>query len=1268
MKSKLSSRTLTALALFALLSCRSKGNEDKADAVQPVPNPLSSPVATGLGTTINGLPSNPSAASDLHLTIVGSQVLAYQYVLVHGESSCADVTYSALQEAAAPIDESLASDGPKTLCLIAVSKNEKGVEKASPFFYSWVKDSEAPAVAFMLPEGIGPRAQEGSTFDFSLRAIDQATPVLLPELSFSDGSHCLNANGNAFDASCPTYLKTEGDNSGIFHYAVNKSLFQANGAYQIQARVRDAASNEQTQGISVDFVWDTTPPGTVSSVTATAGAQQVSLGWTAVGSSHHYLVLRRDSSAVNINPSVLTDAAPGTHLGGGNFIACNTAQTSCVDSNLDAFTTYFYQVFALDAAGNPSNDGPRASALTQAKPGFLGLTRMYLSAPNKTISAEWQPFAPAGTSAATIAYDLFRADQPAEQDFSSPIATVVGSDTLSYTENSSSINLYYVARQRTDSDENNREIRLKMSPGTHHKLAANGRFSGQDPLAQAYLRSAWAVAFDPFGNVVFGGAPGTVDVVCQETSRAHYCKGRTIGKLYTIAGSDGADDGPDDSLASQTPMGEIFSIAFDSSGNMFLADANHARIRVVCYAPEVSGFCNGRSLGYVYHLAGTGSSAVDGVDDAVAKTTGIGLPYGIAVDNSGNVYVADNNYRKIRVICAQSDGPCSGRVVGNIYNLVGTGVAGDAADNTPALAANIGNTGSLALDRLGNVYFSDLTTPRIRAYCQNVTATQQFCAGKTAGNLYQLTGTGAAGDGGHNVLATAAQIATVNGIAVSQAGNVFIADNSAAGNRIRAICMNNSADASCLGRTVGNTYRVAGTGASTDGANNSLALAVSLGSPRGIASDSFGNFITADPTNRRIRLFCNQASAGSICDGKLPDYHYHLVGAGASSAGWNLNAMLTPMGLPQGLAEDSHGNIYTADATNFVIRVICYNTSFAGFCFNKTVGYTYIIAGVGATGNAADNSLAVASNIGVITGLEVDAQGNVFAADSTNRTIRLICGVQLGVCLNKSQGFMYRYIGTTTALDTPDNAVAVSSGLGIPADLSFDSDGNLWIADSQFFRIRLYCFQAVGTCAGKTAGNIYRMAGTGVTGNSADGVNFATAALGTLTSLDVDPWNNVVIGDSSNFFVRVLCTNGSGGYCQGKAGPTGKIYRALGTGVTGDALSGTAANTSAISAMNAVQTDFKGNIYLAETTNRRIRVLCVDNSATYCKGLNTGFSYRMLGSGVAGDASSNTAGNTARIDSPSRDSLLFTSQTKDLIYVGGGTPANHGVVRIFLGF
>ncbi len=1248
-------RSLISMAsLFLGFACGQKGKEDPANV---------SLLAAKGSLSFEGLPSNPSSESQLAIRLVGEKLRSYRYALIQNSTQCLDVEWSELRPATIPIEADLGTDGLKTLCVIAVVVQDKD-EETIPSSFTWVKDSAAPSVSFAAIGSLGPNSVLTESFTIQWAVHDDLSPMKEVKVSLQTAGQCLNEDLSAFDAPCPLPLNPSSLGNDNFSLAIPKNLMNNGQSYQLTVLASDKADNLSGADASIRFDWDASGPIASSSLNATASSQSVSLSWPSEASASSYLVLRRKSAQVSLDGNIPLPYRVGQVLKNEVVIACVTTGNSCTDTDLDPFTWYHYQLYSVDSAENLSSSGPRTFVQTEIQESFRGLTRAYLASPSRLLSFEWQKF----SQSAASGYEVFASSSTGSQDFNQPLALGTG-EALSYFDSSKSDNLFFIGKQRlTDGrlDKNREELRLRLATGIHHKLAAIGRFQGQDPLTQVFLGSAYAVAVDPYGNVVFGGNPGRINVLCKENLSAYYCKGRNLEKIYTFVGRDGSDDGNDEGLASSTATGEPYGLSFDSYGNLFIADVTNFRIRVVCYAPSAPGICNSKKLAYAYHVAGTGSS-VDGLDDSVAKTSGIGSPYGVASDNKGNIYVADNTFRKIRVICVDLNSPnCSGKVAGNSYSLIGTGIAGDALDGIAPLATNLGNIGALALDSRGNIYFSDLTYFRLRAYCLDVTGTGHFCAGKTSGLVYRVSGTGVTGDGADNTLATSSSLGSVNGIVAGNKGNIYLTVNSATGNRLRVLCYNTTDDELCIGKTIGKSYRISGLGTSTDGANNVLGAAVAIGSPRGLAMDRKGNLVFADPTNRRIRLHCILSEA--LCDGRVPDYHYHLAGVGSSSLGWNFNAFLTPIGLPQGLAEDAYGNIYFADATNFVARVLCYDVTHAGFCFRKQAGTSYVIAGNGVTGNAADNTLALANSIGVITGVEVDSAGNALLADSTNRTIRLVCGTNTDLCAGKVIGSVYRFIGNTTAVDTTDNAVAVSSGLGVPSDISTDNDGNLWIADSQYFRVRLYCRNTSGSCLGKTAGNIYRIVGTGVTGNGVDAALANASALGTLTSLDVDGFNNLIIGDSSNFFVRVYCQNAGGGYCATKSSPQGKVYRALGTGVTGDGISDTAANATAISAMNAVQADARGNIFVAEAGNRRIRVLCLDSSVDYCRGLTSGNSYRFIGSGSAGDASSGVTGASARIDTPSRDSLLFTKTGQHLIYAGGGSPAGLGTIRVFLGF
>jgi hypothetical protein len=377
--------------------------------------------------------------------------------------------------------------------------------------------------------------------------------------------------------------------------------------------------------------------------------------------------------------------------------------------------------------------------------------------------------------------------------------------------------------------------------------------------------------------------------------------------------------------------------------------------------------------------------------------------------------------------------------------------------------------------------------------------------------------------------------------------------------------------------------------------------------------------------------------------------------------GWQSNAMRTPIGTPQGIAIDSHGNIFYGDAASFLVRVTCYDTTSAGVCFGKVAGNSYFVVGTGVTGNSADDVEAQASPIGVPTGLDVDSEDNLYIADYSYRFIRVVClNVSgTGYCAGKTAGNMYRFAGSGSNGDSADNVLATSAATGLISDVALDAFDNVYLLDAGSFRVRLVCRSTQSACAGKTIGNMYRFAGTGATSNGADNGVATSTGFGIGSALEVDPWNNVALGDSY-FRVRYVCNNTSGGFCSGRT--AGRVYHAAGTGVTGDGADDSVATATANGVSYGLAIDAAGNVYIADMTYRRIRVLCVDTTSGYCTGLTSGNIYRMIGTGVLGDSSSSMAGNLVTLDTPARDSIALTS-SRDIIFVGSS-----GSMRMFLGY
>lgn len=250
-------------------------------------------------------------------------------------------------------------------------------------------------------------------------------------------------------------------------------------------------------------------------------------------------------------------------------------------------------------------------------------------------------------------------------------------------------------------------------------------------------------------------------------------------------------------------------IAYDAAGNLYIADLNDNVIRKVDLA------------GIITTVAGTGEQGFFG-DGGPATSAQLDSPAGVAVDASGNVYIADTHNQRIRKVSG-----------GTITTVAGTGTAGFSGDNGVAASAMLSNPTALAVDSSGNLYIADTDNHRIRKITGTTITT-------VAGNGEQ----GFSGDGG---AATSAAIDSPNGVAVDATGTVYIGDTH--NQRVRVV------------NAAGTISTLAGNGSKTYGGDNGPATSASLARPRGLSVDAQGNIYVADSDNNRIRII---ASTGSI--------------------------------------------------------------------------------------------------------------------------------------------------------------------------------------------------------------------------------------------------------------------------------------------------------------------------------------------------------------------------------------------------------------------
>ena len=363
------------------------------------------------------------------------------------------------------------------------------------------------------------------------------------------------------------------------------------------------------------------------------------------------------------------------------------------------------------------------------------------------------------------------------------------------------------------------------------QLTTLGSYSGDGAAAtSAALWGPADVIFDSSGNLDIADA---VNNLVRQVSSS--------GTITTIAGScpttpcAGAFSG-DGASATKAGLDHPSGLAFDSKGNLYIADTDNFEIR------EVSGATISTVAGH------NGSGASFAGDLGLATSAQLWNPSSVAVDSSGNIYIADAFNNVVRVVCeTQTPIACTNIEFGsdiwaagdiNTFsgnNPVGAGYQGDGFSATGAL---LNNPTAVLLDAAGDLYISDSGNNAIREV-------------NTMGIINTVVGdgTGLAGYSGDGGKATEAQLNNPKGLALDSSGNLYIADTD-----------------NCVIRMVSNGIitTIAGNQSAGCGSagNNGPATSAELNFPSGVAVNG-GKVYIADTANNAVRLLTPVATVAA---------------------------------------------------------------------------------------------------------------------------------------------------------------------------------------------------------------------------------------------------------------------------------------------------------------------------------------------------------------------------------------------------------------------
>ena len=588
-------------------------------------------------------------------------------------------------------------------------------------------------------------------------------------------------------------------------------------------------------------------------------------------------------------------------------------------------------------------------------------------------------------------------------------------------------------------------------------------------------------------------------------------------------------------------------------------------------------------------------------------------------------------------------------IQGRAQSILST-LLGGSPNGLPSLTASLNMPSAVVSDANGNVYVA-----LKKAY--------QVVRIDSAGRVWTVAGNGipgAAGDGGP---ATSAMLSTPAGLALDQAGALYICDLTAS--RIRRIGLD------------GIISTVAGNGKNAFSGDGGPAINASLFNPAGIAFDNSGDLLIADTGNHVVRMVTPDGLIRTIAG-------IGSSGGGSGNGGPALQALLNQ---PQAVLVDNHGTIYIADTGNNWIRALTPDGTlsiYAGLDTSSTsspfgsggdptiatnarlttptslamdqAGTLYFVepkrirqvagngkiapfAGTGIYGGSGDGGLARFANIKV-QGIAIDRYNNLLIADGDNNRVRIVTAADGiintlagdGLASFNPRGLAVRgsYLyfsdsnnnrvrrldlttqeislvaGNGVADYAGDESSALSASLDTPRGLAFDQAGNLYIADTGNHRVA-----KVGT-----DGKIDTVAGNGTASTTGDGLTATKATLNAPAAVAVDPSGNLFISEQSGNVVRKVDTSGV-------------ISTVAGTGTSGppDSEKGVAINQK-LNGPQGLAWDSTGGLLIADSGNHRVRRLSPDGTIATVAGSSAGFS----GDGGPATSAALRAPNAVQVD------------------------------------